>query len=372
MKPNRVVGLDVLRSIAIVWVILFHAWIMQLGTPCTPVARYGWLGVDLFFVLSGYLIGGQWFKAQVSGQALTFGNFYRRRAFRILPVYFVVLAAYFLAPGWREATRIQPAWQFLTFTENLLIDYSSDRAFSHVWSLCVEEHFYLLFPLIVALLWRPSIRKTLTVAVVMLAAGIFLRASLWCELHALNLPGYRYVEDIYYPTWTRLDGLLAGVLVAALRYYRPKVWQRLASHSVLMTLAGLALSAVAIVLFTPRFSFAGTAFGYPLVSFAFAFLVAAGANGFGLGSRLQVPGAVTLATLSYSLYLSHKLVFHLVHSRLALLGHERDVVAFAAYTLAALLIAAAMYLFIERPFLRWRDTPRNVEDTGQRSETVAP
>jgi peptidoglycan/LPS O-acetylase OafA/YrhL len=64
-----------------------------------------------------------------------------RRAFRVLPAYLTVLLFYFAIPGFREAPGLSPAWQFLTFTENFRIDYLHDQAFSHVWSLCVEEHF---------------------------------------------------------------------------------------------------------------------------------------------------------------------------------------------------------------------------------------
>ena len=157
---QRLPGLDLLRAIAIVWVMLFHSWMIGgIGAPFQPVADYGWMGVDLFFVLSGYLIGHQLLEPLSRGEPLRFGAFYRRRAFRILPAFLTVLAVYLLFPAWREAPGMQPAWQFLTFTMNLLIDYRHNQAFSHAWSLCVEEHFYLLFPWLA--FWmtrRPSTR----------------------------------------------------------------------------------------------------------------------------------------------------------------------------------------------------------------------
>jgi peptidoglycan/LPS O-acetylase OafA/YrhL len=138
---------------------LFHSWGAELVGGHSLAVRDGWMGVDLFFVLSGYLICGQLLDGGANGERQSAQTFYVRRALRILPIYSLVVAAYFLFPGIREAPTIQPAWQFWTFTENLFFAPSLSSAFSHVWSLCVEEHFYLLAPLILGLLLQQSARK---------------------------------------------------------------------------------------------------------------------------------------------------------------------------------------------------------------------
>jgi peptidoglycan/LPS O-acetylase OafA/YrhL len=108
----RLSGLDLLRAVAIVWVMLFHSYIVgRLPGTLGIIGDYGWAGVDLFFVLSGYLIGSQVLKPLSRGQPLSFADFYIRRAFRIVPVLLVVLTAYFAWPGLREAPGIQPLWQ---------------------------------------------------------------------------------------------------------------------------------------------------------------------------------------------------------------------------------------------------------------------
>ena len=106
-------GLDLLRALASVVVVIYHAGIM--GFPLTGrVHRFGWIGVDLFFLLSGYLIGGQLLAPLMRGQRLNFGTFFARRVLRIMPAYFVVLAIYFLLPSWREYPEMsQPLWKFL-------------------------------------------------------------------------------------------------------------------------------------------------------------------------------------------------------------------------------------------------------------------
>jgi len=158
---QRTPGLDTLRAIAIVWVMLFHSvYVGGLGAGFGWLERSGWMGVDLFFVLSGYLIGSQVLKSLKVTGGIDFADFYRRRGVRILPAFLVVFAIYALLPGWRETPGMQPLWQFPSFTFNLLFDASDNYAFSHVWSLCVEEHFYLVFPFLAfALTRRPASRS---------------------------------------------------------------------------------------------------------------------------------------------------------------------------------------------------------------------
>ena len=345
----RLPGLDLLRAIAIVWVMLFHSWMIGgVGGPFQPAADYGWMGVDLFFVLSGYLIGYQLLEPLSRGEPLRFGAFYLRRAFRILPAFLAVLAVYLLFPAWREAPGMQPAWQFLTFTVNLLIDYRHNQAFSHAWSLCVEEHFYLLFPL---LAWwlarRPSRALVVGAAALVVAAGLLLRG--YAMLH-----GKDWLESIYYPTWTRLDGLLAGVLLATIQAYRPHWWAAGQRRAHSLAGAGLLLVAAAIWLYRDKTGFNASVFGFPLLALGLALLVAAGAGDASWLGRRRVPGAGWIAAVSYSLYLSHKLVIHAVHDALPRWPAVHGLAAFAAYALAIAAAGALLHYAVERPFLRLR------------------
>ncbi|GAB3791744.1 acyltransferase family protein [Dyella agri] len=346
---QRLPGLDLLRAIAIVWVMLFHSWMIGgVGAPFQPVADYGWMGVDLFFVLSGYLIGYQLLEPLGRGEPLRLGGFYLRRAFRILPAFLAVLAVYLLFPAWREAPGMQPAWQFLTFTLNLLIDYQHNQAFSHAWSLCVEEHFYLLFPL---LAWWLARRRSQALvigsAVFVVAAGLLLRG------HA-SLHDKSWLESIYYPTWTRLDGLLAGVLLATIQAYRPDWWAAGQRRANALAGTGLLLVAAAIWLFRDKTGFNASVFGFPLLALGLSLLVAAGAGNTSWLGRWRLPGAGWIATVSYSLYLSHKLAIHAVHEALSRWPAVHGPAAFALYALAIAATGALLHYGIERPFLRLR------------------
>ena len=353
---EKMPGLDLLRAIAIAWVMLFHSFLVGgLGPDFEWLSRFGWAGVDIFFVLSGFLIGSQVLQPLQRGQPLRFRKFYERRAWRILPAFAVVLAVYVLCPSLREVPGLQPWWQFATFSLNLLIDYSHNQAFSHAWSLCVEEHFYLIFPLLAWWLTRrPSAMTFVGTCAGTLALGIALRTVVWLHDSALDPPRNWFIEDIYYPTWMRLDGLLMGVVLATLRTYRSDIWIRMHSHSTVLLLAGLSLSASALWLFRDRTGLLPNAIGWPLLSCGIALVVCVAANRSALLGRYRIPGAQWIAAISYSLYLSHKLVIRAVSVTLApeLAGHR--VITFAIYSTAVLLCGAILHYGVERPFLALR------------------
>ena len=356
-STQRLPGLDLLRAIAIVWVMLFHSYIVGgLGPHFGWLSRYGWMGVDIFFVLSGYLIGTQVLQPLQQGEALRFGGFYARRAWRILPAFAVVLALYGWFPSMRESPGMQPWWQFATFSMNLLADYPRYQAFSQAWSLCVEEHFYLLFPLLAWWLTRqPSALKFISVCAGVVVLGIVLRSAIWWHDSALDPPRNWFIEDIYYPTWTRLDGLLMGIVLAVLRTWRSAAWVRLQRHANKALLAGVAITGLAFWLFRERTGLLANAVGWPVLSFGFGLLVFAGADRQSLIGRWRVPGAGWIAAISYSLYLSHKLAFHFVATHLVTHLQGHGMIAFVVYALAVLMLGASLHYLVERPCLRLRE-----------------
>jgi len=356
MSMHRLPGLDLLRAIAIVWVMLFHSFIVGgLGPDFAWLSRYGWAGVDIFFVLSGFLIGTQVLRPLQRGEPLSFGAFYGRRAWRILPAFAVVLALYVWFPGLREVPGLQPWWQFATFTLNLLTD-TNNQAFSHAWSLCVEEHFYLVFPLLAWWLTRRSSTLgfiSLCAAAVVL--GMALRTTVWLHDAAMDPPRNWFLEDIYYPTWMRLDGLLMGIMLATLRVYRPQAWTRLQARSNMVLLGGIGVSCFALWLFRDRTGLLANALGWPLLSFGFGLLVFAGADRQSLLGRWRLPGAGWLAGISYSLYLSHKIAFHVVSTTFGAQLQGHGMIAFMTYAVAVLMLGAALHYLVERPCLRLRE-----------------
>lgn len=353
----RLPGLDLLRSIAIVWVMLFHSFLVGgLGPDFEWLSRFGWAGVDIFFVLSGFLIGSQLLRTLRRGEPLALSGFYWRRAWRILPAFAAVLAFYIAFPALREAPGLEAWWQFATFTLNLFIDYSHNQAFSHAWSLCVEEHFYLLFPLLAAgLARRPSAAGFMGLCAALLLGGVALRAGVWLHDEALDPTRSWFIEDIYYPTWMRLDGLLVGVMLATLRVYRPEAWARLQAHSTALTFAGLAGAALALWLFRDRTGLVANAVGWPLLSLGFGLLVLAATAPCGGLGRWALPGVGWIAEISYSLYLSHKLAMHAVQEWLLPHLPLQGLAQFPIYAVAILAVGSLLHHLVERPGLRLRD-----------------
>lgn len=339
---------------------LFHSFVVGgLGPSWSWLSRYGWMGVDLFFVLSGFLIGTQVLTPLASGVRLSFTDFYLRRAFRILPAYWAVLLIYLLWPGFREAPGMEPWWKFLTFTMNLSIDYMENTAFSHAWSLCVEEHFYWVFPLLAGwLMRRPTAWSFAALAVLLVTLGISLRSAAWLHNAAIDPQMDSrnwFVEDIYYPTWARLDGLLCGVALAVWKTMRPEHWARARRYANASLLAGLGVMTLSFWLFNNRTGLVANAIGWPVLSFGLALLVFAGAGRDGIIGGRALPGAAWLAAISYSLYLVHKALYHVVQSIWGDQLQGAGLIAFAVYGLAAIAGGAALHFAVERPFLRWRD-----------------
>jgi peptidoglycan/LPS O-acetylase OafA/YrhL len=353
----RLPGLDLLRSIAIVWVMCFHTFLIGgLGPDWEWLTRFGWAGVDIFFVLSGFLIGSQWLQSLQSGAPPSLGGFYWRRAWRILPAFAVVLGVYLAVPVLREEPNLEAWWQFASFTLNLFIDYGQNRAFSHAWSLCVEEHFYLVFPLLA--LWmtrRPSTARFVGLCLLLVLGGIALRGAVWLHMDATQPERPWFIEDIYYPTWMRLDGLLAGVMLATLRVYRPQAWSRLQQHGNALALAGLAFVAAAFLLFRQRTGLPANTVGWPLLSLGFGLLVLAATAPRSFVSRLALPGTGWLAAVSYSLYLSHKLAMHAVHTWIAPALPWQGLALLPVYAAVILAVGALLHYGVERPGLALRD-----------------
>jgi len=353
-RSVRAVGPDLLRAAAVLMVMLWHLPKPARVGVLADAWPWGWLGVDVFFVLSGYLIGGQLMARLAQGRRVDFADFYLRRAFRILPAFLVVLALYLLIPTMHEGKAMSPAWRFLTFSMNWNLDSKAAGTFSSAWSLCVEEYFYLFAPLTLLVLRGRAKWLGPVLAGVVLAGGMALRAGLYSAVS--DLPWNLYMAKLYYPTWVRLDGLLLGVLLAAGRTFRPRAMARWLPAWAALIGGVLALAGALTIVGGegPRMAFAGSVFGYPLFSLACALLLSASLDAEPWLARLPLPGVGMLATLSYSLYLVHKPVYTLDK---AWLGSEA-LTGWAALTLYActvLVAALALHFAVERPFLKLRD-----------------
>ncbi|SFD10623.1 Peptidoglycan/LPS O-acetylase OafA/YrhL, contains acyltransferase and SGNH-hydrolase domains [Massilia yuzhufengensis] len=367
----RIHGLDTLRALAVTLVVLHHYVLFVSDAPTFGwVGEIGWVGVDLFFALSGYLIGNQIFAALRSPGGFSLKHFYARRLLRTLPNYWVVLALYFLWPAFRGDAPLLPLWKYLAFVQNFALEPGS--AFSHSWSLAIEEQFYLLLPAVALLgaLWGGSLRLAWVAIALAFAAGMLVRAELWQDLvGGQKYQLYFYFKHIYYSSLCRFDELLAGVALALLRNHHPAAWGRLTRHGNLVGLAGLLVCAVAFWLFIDdRYGFAITVFGFPLLALGFSLLIASSVSENSLLRTVRVPGAGPLALWSYAIYLLHKQVCVLGATWMATYGYGAESpLTIVAMLALSVLTGWLLYKLVETPFMRLREryVPSNAARPGQ-------
>lgn len=349
---KRQPGLDLLRALAIVLVVIYHAGIFGFALPY-QWHRFGWIGVDLFFVLSGYLIGGQLLRELARDRTINFRRFYSRRALRILPAYFAVLAIYFCLPSWREFPEISPLWKFLLSVQN--INLRGGTAFSHAWSLSVEDQFYFMLPLIL-LFVSPHRKIRVILPLVIILAGLSLRAFLaWQHPGATGVSFRAFQRWIYYPTWTRLDPLVFGVVLAAIERHRPEYWKRLTGFAPWLWAPGVLAITYGLSLGENDLTIATCVWQFPLIAFGMAALLVCVVSPRLPFRRFAIPGTAFLASIAYSVYLSHKLVIHFVLQLCA--RYAIPLTSIWALLLVEVFIYATgtiLFFSIERPFLQLR------------------
>jgi peptidoglycan/LPS O-acetylase OafA/YrhL len=349
----RLPGLDLLRALAIALVLMSHYdGFVNRGSTFGFIGEVGWAGVDLFFVLSGYLIGNQLLAPAARGESLGLKTFFARRLLRTLPNYYVVLAVYLLLPHSVIAGKsMEPVWRYLSFTQNIGLMYG--QTFTHSWSLCIEEQFYLVLPLAVLVLVgsRRSPRLLWCALVAAIAAGMS-----WRGLAFMN-GQEAFAAPVYYASFARFDELLPGVAIAMLKNFHPGIFERLLKHGNALLAAGLGMAAA--VLYGIRYdmpsTFMTSTFGFSFTAIGFALLTCSALSPTSVLNRVRVPGAASLALWSYAVYLVHKPVFMALRPEL----ERRAIDPAAPLTILAVMAAGVfggwlLYRLVETPFMRLR------------------
>ena len=369
---ERQPGLDLLRALAIILVVVYHAALFGFKLP-SRIDRFGWIGVDLFFVLSGYLIGGQLLASLARDQHIRLGRFFTRRALRIMPAYFVVLAIYFLLPAWREYPEMsQPLWKFLLSVQNIALH--GGTAFSHAWSLAVEDQFYLALPFLLLFLYRRP-RAAIIVPCLIVVGGIGLRAFLAAQNASVDggVSFRGFQAWIYYPTWTRLDPLVLGVVLAGIERFRPNWWQRLINCASWLWLPGLGLIVYALYLGeTENLTIVACVWQFPLIAVGMAAVLVCAVSPRLPLCRVAIPGAAFMASIAYSAYLIQKLVINGVEQ--FCINHNVDLTsapALLGVELCVYIAATVLFLSIERPFLLVRRRLAPPVELGSRQSRKA-
>ncbi|GAB0155177.1 acyltransferase [Chryseobacterium sp. Alg-005] len=316
---ERFYGLDHLRAVAILLVLLYHyrafghpSWVDEYG-------RFGWTGVDLFFVLSGFLISNILFKEIKEHNAINLKVFFIKRFFRIIPPYLFTLFLYFYFIGFREREALPPLWKFITFTQNFGLDVIHEGTFSHAWSLCIEEQFYLVLPVILLILTRSKrldCLKYITLCIILFA--LLCRLISWEKYIIPNLSTdhfwLEWYMKIYYPTYTRLDGLATGVIIGYLYQYSDNFRKFIFKYGNALLILGLFSLGFTFWVCNEQTSRNASIFGFTLVALSYGLIVASAISPTSLLQKNRVNISAQLANLSYAIYLSHKGIIHFTQS----------------------------------------------------------
>jgi peptidoglycan/LPS O-acetylase OafA/YrhL len=321
---------DGVRALAVLAVVAYHCHI--------PMALGGLIGVDVFFVLSGFLITSI-LRAELDQTGdLSLGRFYWRRALRLWPPLLLMLAAYaIVAPVLFPDANVLPD---VTLAALYLSDYAmafwvTPLEISHTWSLAVEEHFYLIWPLVILATARMRKRRL----AVLLATG-FVIATMWRV--ADTFIGVDW-NRTYYRFDTRLSGLILGGLVAVMPW-RPS--ERQATWIGRVSVIVLAVSLFTLRSRTP----APLLWGGLFVDLAAAGLILSLVSGHAtqFGRMLSGPWLVYLGTISYSVYLWHYPIARVLRDQLD------PTITFGIVTALSIAIAALSWEYVEKPLKTFR------------------
>ncbi|MHA3787989.1 acyltransferase family protein [Flavobacterium hauense] len=356
----KLYGLDHLRFIAIAYVFFFHYFILSNGEPnwLPGFAKFGWTGVDLFFVLSGFLISSQLFAQIKQRQNISFRQFFLKRFFRIIPAFWVTVLLYFSFPVFREKEALPPFRKFLTFTQNIGLDLKNFGTFSHAWSLCVEEHFYLFLPVILIVLQIFKANRMGYVIIIALflmgfIARIYSYNYLYIPKVEMENSWMYWYKYIYYPTWNRMDGLLTGVVIAGIYQFSPIAWERISKYGNLLLVSGLLVLTGASFLCEDQQSFNASVFGFTIVAFGYGLIVTGAICPTSFLYKWNSKFTSFMAKLSYGIYLTHKGIIHITHSILDDLTINSNITMLICI-LNCVVFAYLLNIAVEKPFMRLR------------------
>ncbi|HWE50893.1 MAG TPA: acyltransferase [Bryobacteraceae bacterium] len=350
---KRIPELDGLRGIAIILVLLFHFGPVRgpLGF-LAPFFQTGWIGVDLFFVLSGFLITGILLDAR--GRAGAYRNFIIRRTLRIFPMYYAVLLldgylSFYPGPVEWASVPARVDWWYFTYLSDVKVFLDNKwpvlGTLIPLWSLSVEEQFYLLFPLAVLFLSRKSLTRMLLAALV---AAVAIRAGMVVAMPA-NITG------TYTLMPCRMDALALGGLIAiAHRDYPEMLGQRWIAW--LTVVCGIGFVSICMTVSTGPRSNPMRTVGFMALDTGFAgllVLLLKGASSLVALCRLRI--LVWMGTISYGIYLLHIPVAVIArrHEGTSVkLGGSADFVISVCVSLAAAWVSWTVF---ESPILRLKN-----------------
>ncbi len=350
---KRVFGLDLLRALAIFFVVHGH------GVHFLANSHFAFLqsislphGVDIFFILSGYLIGCSFLSYARSNDGVNMGKtlkFYARTALRILPNYLFILLVYYILvqAGTIHGNATEfPIWYFITFTQNLFTPFYN--FYWESWSLPVQWWFYILFPLLLTIFTSRFNAKQVTPYICL----FFIVFSL---IYRYSVSDH-FTDSFWWDVWnrktvaSRCDNIYIGVLAAWVRTYYPEFWQR---HSVKSLIVGILVMLVTLILPRQLGTIYGDVFALTIPPIAIAlwlpFLTT-------IRSFKTFVGRVVadVSVLSYAMFLTNLMVSQIIDVNFADAFHRLGGWGYLIYWVIVMCVSYMLFMVIENVFIKIR------------------
>ena len=335
-------------------VVAAHLHVITGATPFTVTPWHwfnktlepGFLGVDIFFVLSGFLITSILLRDSERGSKGLFRNFYARRALRLLPAMYVLLLASFvvaLLEGFPMDIQWRTTWHALLYLNNWNVQWNflaTQDDLGHLWSLAIEEQFYLIWPAVIWCLLRLRVSRAwmITLMALTILVVAWHRREMWYD-------GVSWLF-LYLRTDTRVDSLLMGALFAV-------VYRHFAVDPRLLNWLGMSgFVGIVYVKYNPGNSFIFTG-GFTLIAFLAGLVILSAADGSWRGTKLvSVAPLRLLGKVSYGLYLWHAFIFRVMGRHIT--SGPQSIRVLVALLLAATFTALSWFC-VERPFLKLKE-----------------
>jgi peptidoglycan/LPS O-acetylase OafA/YrhL len=352
---NRIFGLDVLRCIAIILVVAIHGRYLVADTFLYEFPYINFVdGVDLFFVLSGFLIGSLLLKditKENKFSSYQLVNFWKRRWFRTLPNYYLILLVNFIIVkcGLIGGDINYVNWKFVFFLQNFT--HSFGWFFLESWSLTIEEWFYIFTPLILILLlkfFKPKNAFLLTVLILLLFPLLY---RVYTACYA-GLPESDLYENIKKVVLTRLDAIGYGLLAAWFAFYYKDLWQK---YKIAFAILGaVVLYIIAHDMFNSSFLYRNV-FLYSFSPFALMLFLPMAYSiktGYGFAGKC----VTHISKISYSMYLVNlAIVAGVIRHNFPVENITDGVIKYFIYWMIVIILSSIIYRFYEKPMMDLRD-----------------
>jgi len=341
VKNNRLGGIDFLRGIAVLLVICRH-W-----NICDFLGHAGWMGVDLFFVLSGFLISGLLFSENEKHEKINFLRFFIRRGFKIYPLFYMLIGLTVILYYFNGiAIPFKNLLPELLFFQNYYAG-----LYLHTWSLAIEEHFYILLIICFFILTRLKPLKHIATLYILLClmSAVFLLRIFLCYINA---------GGIYFTTHTRIDSLLAGVVISYIWRYK-KEWLNIFYTKARYILLVISIVCLSIFGFFEPNNLFTQSIGFSIIYLACSLLLV-----FVLtkeSSPEKKSGMISrslrfMGFYSYAIYLGHLPVLNILnHFGIEEGSGIKNIVYFFLYVLLCVITGVIFSELIEQPFLKLRN-----------------